>query len=84
MGNLSEDRPGQSLPEKVQKMLAQGWKLQGGVSVGHGGAGSPGSRGNYNITTVFAQAMVRGKLSKKERDGVDELAKDLSTPRPKS
>ena len=65
------------MQEKVQKLLDEGWLLHGGVSIGHGGTSG-------YMESAYAQAMVRGKPSKKERDGVDELAKDLSTPRPKS
>ena len=55
-GNPVKSNPGQSLPEKVQKRLDKGWRLQGGVSVGHGGAGSERS---MHIGTIYAQAMVK-------------------------
>ena len=48
---------GQSLDEKVQKLLDEGWKLHGGVGVGHGG-------GSQHQHSCYAQAMVRGKISK--------------------
>ena len=40
------------LSAEVKKMLDTGWKLQGGVSVGHG-------QGSGASCTIFAQAMVK-------------------------
>jgi len=50
---------GHSLEEKVQKLLDEGWKLQGGVGVGLGGHGFKGNQHSEEVTIIFAQAMVK-------------------------
>jgi len=49
-----DEKSGRSLEEMVQKLLDEGWKLHGGVGVGHG----EHSRGSG---CTYAQVMVRGK-----------------------
>ena len=46
---------GASLEEKVEQHLAEGWKLQGGVSVGNMGDGAR----NELPFPIYAQALVR-------------------------
>lgn len=41
---------------QVNELLSEGWKLQGGVGVGHGGAGTGSDR---ETVTWYAQALVR-------------------------
>ncbi len=60
LGNLLKSRPGESLPEKVQKMLDKGWRLQGGMSIGYAGAGGSGGGGGFeHYKWLFGQAMVK-------------------------
>ena len=55
-----------SLEEQVKKMLDEGWKLQGGVSVGYAGGGanvydgrSRTPEGTFQWNVTYAQAMVK-------------------------